>query len=79
MRASSATIGFARVRATNILRELSVAVALTPPSVLANAATRAPMSAGVSSGIEARQRDSLVKDPMCLDRPTTYGGVPECT
>ena len=48
-------------------------------SVLANAATRAPMSAGVSSGIEARQRHSLVKDPMCLDRPTTYGGVPECT
>ena len=37
------------------------------------------MSAGVSSGIEVRQRHSLVNDPMCLDRPATYGGVPECT
>ena len=37
------------------------------------------MSAAVSSGIEARQRHSLVKDPMCLDRPITYGSVPECT
>ena len=79
MRANSATTCFARVRATNILRELSVAMALTHPSGFADAVTRAPMSAGVSSGIEARQRRSLVKDPMCLDRPTTYGGGFECT
>ena len=48
-------------------------------SGFANAVTRAPMSAGVSSGTEARQRHSLVKDPMCLDRPTTHGGIPEST
>ena len=51
----------------------------TPPSGFADGVTRAPMSAAVSSGIEVRQRHSLVKDPMCLDRPTTYGGVLECT
>ena len=29
--------------------------------------------------LKLAQRHGLVKDPMCLDRPTTYGSVPEST
>ena len=64
MRANSTTTGFARVRATDIFffkkKKLPVAVALTPPSGFANAVTRAPMNAGVSSGTEAPQRRRTV-------------------
>ena len=67
MCANSATGGFARVRATDIHKKKHpFAVALTPPSGFANAVARAPMSAGVSSGIEARPSTQPRKRIQCV-------------